>query len=518
MAAIYQQARPYTFDQVVGQEHVKDVLLAGLKRGRTGHAYLFSGPRGVGKTTTARLVAMAVNCEREDPGERPCGECESCLLVRQNRHPDVIELDAASNNSVEDVRDLREKVRLASMRGGTRVWVLDEAHMLSRAAANALLKTLEEPPDNLVFVLATTEPEKLPPTILSRCQHFRFRRLSEEEIVSKLSRLCEEREVEAENEALSLVARAADGAMRDGESLLERLLTSGEKITQQGVEDALGLPPQERMRSLAACLVTAQLAQVFDLSSKLYHDGFAPSSLASHLTETLRDALLNKVTGTGEFTLPLEENDLLRVIHALDDEQERFTRRDDLFGLEVALIKAVNALSYNVPSDAVAVQSASTQPTSTQPTSVQPAAPAYTPTPKAATETPQPQVTEPTTALPDFNPHSTPKPAAGGNGQPPPTPPPTATDSEGEGKGENAPIDWYQVKTQASAQLKAFLMPAQDEVAGRRVQLTFNEKHKFHFGQLKSRQGELAELITKLYGGGFELVLVGPSETVRKKF
>ena len=505
MAAIYQQARPYTFDQVVGQEHVKDVLLAGLKRGRTGHAYLFSGPRGVGKTTTARLVAMAVNCEREDPAERPCGECESCLLVRQNRHPDVIELDAASNNSVEDVRDLREKVRLASMRGGTRVWVLDEAHMLSRAAANALLKTLEEPPDNLVFVLATTEPEKLPPTILSRCQHFRFRRLSEEEIVSKLTRLCEEREVEAEDAALSLVARAADGAMRDGESLLERLLTSGEKITQQGVEDALGLPPQERMRSLAACLVTAQLAQVFDLSSKLYHDGFAPSSLASHLTETLRDALLNKVTGTGEFTLPLEENDLLRVIHALDDEQERFTRRDDLFGLEVALIKAVNTLAHNVPSGAVA-----------QPATTQPTAPAYTPTPKTVTG---PKTAEPATALPDFNPHSKPKPkpAASDNAQPSPSTPAVAK-SESESEGENAPIDWYRVKTQASAQLKAFLMPAQDEVSGRRVQLTFGEKHKFHFGQLKSRQGELAELITKLYGGGFELVLVGPSETVRKKF
>ena len=508
MAAIYQQARPYTFDQVVGQEHVKDVLLAGLKRGRTGHAYLFSGPRGVGKTTTARLVAMAVNCEREDPAERPCGECESCLLVRQNRHPDVIELDAASNNSVEDVRDLREKVRLASMRGGTRVWVLDEAHMLSRAAANALLKTLEEPPDNLVFVLATTEPEKLPPTILSRCQHFRFRRLSEEEIMSKLARLCKEREVEAEDEALSLVARAADGAMRDGESLLERLLTSGEKITQQGVEDALGLPPQERMRSLAACLVSAQLAQVFDLSGKLYHDGFAPSSLASHLTETLRDALLNKVTGAGDFTLNLAENDLLRVIHALDDEQERFTRRDDLFGLEVALIKAVNALSHNVPSDAVV------QPAISQPATTQPAASAYTPTPQTVTG---PKSAEPADSLPDFNPHAAPKPKPTANDDAPSSTP-TVAKSESEGEGESAPIDWYQVKTQASAQLKAFLAPAQNEVAGRKVQLTFDEKHKFHFSQLKSRQKELAELVTKLYGGGFELELVGPGETVRKKF
>ena len=250
MTSIYQRARPRRFDEVVGQEHVKDVLLAALRLGRVGHAYLFSGPRGVGKTTTARLLAMAVNCDAE-AAERPCGDCESCLLVQRGEHPDVIELDAASNNSVDDVRDLREKVRLASLRGGRRVWVLDEAHMLSRAAANALLKTLEEPPPGLVFVLATTEPEKLPPTVLSRCQHFRFRRLSVDEIGRKLARLASEAGVEADAEALALVARAADGAMRDAESLLERLLVEGTRVTRDRAEAALGLPPAERLATLA---------------------------------------------------------------------------------------------------------------------------------------------------------------------------------------------------------------------------------------------------------------------------
>ena len=261
MAAIYQRARPITFAQVIGQEHVKAPLQAALAKGRIGHAYLFSGPRGVGKTTTARLLAMAVNCERD---ERPCGECESCLLVRRGSHPDVTELDAASNNSVEDIRDLREKVYLSSIRGGRRVWILDEAHMLSKSASNALLKTLEEPPEGLVFVLATTEPEKLPPTILSRTQHFRFRRLSEAEIAGKLAALSAEAGVEAAPEALALVARAADGAMRDAESLLERLLATGAPITLRDTESALGLPPQTRVQALARALADRDLTALFE--------------------------------------------------------------------------------------------------------------------------------------------------------------------------------------------------------------------------------------------------------------
>ena len=487
--ALYQQARPITFSQVVGQEHVKDVLTAALKRGRVGHAYLFSGPRGVGKTTTARLVAMAVNCERED---KPCGECESCLLVRRGNHPDVTELDAASNNSVEDVRDLREKVRLTSMRGGRRVWVLDEAHMLSRAASNALLKTLEEPPEGLVFVLATTEPEKLPPTILSRCQHFRFRRLSEDEICGKLVQLCSEAGVEAEAGALELVARAADGAMRDGESLLERLLASGETITVASAEDALGLPPQGKMQTLAEHLTQQDMSGLLSLASELYHAGFAPSSLSEHLTRTLRDALARSVLDEDGFTLSTPELDLLRVIHALDDEKERFSKRDNLFALELALIKAVNVLGSNVPGDAVATTAPTPQPTS------------------GAAAKP----------LPDFNPTGRPpaKPA------PAYTPPPQATVSQsptpenGAARSSTGPnISWHAIKSKADAQLKAFLMPAQDKVSGQTLTLTFEDRHKFHFGQLKSRQDELMKLITGLYGEGVSLVVNGPGGSFSKK-
>ncbi len=349
MSALYQRARPVRFDEVVGQEHVKSVLLAGVRSGRTGHAYLFSGPRGVGKTTTARLLAMAVNCDHEDLEQRPCGVCESCRMVQSGSHPDVFELDAASNNSVEDVRDLREKVHLASLRGGVRVWILDEAHMLTKAAANALLKTLEEPPPGSLFVLATTEPEKLPATVLSRCQHFRFRRLSDAEISGKLAALCEAAGVSAEPDALQLVAQAADGGMRDAESMLERLLVVEGSITLEDAEGALGLPPRDRLQALALGVSTGAIRSTLETAEGLYRDGFSPRTLAEQLGRCLRDALYEQVKdGTG-FRLPLDDAALMRLIHALDDDMERFVRHGDLYALEVTLIKGINATTRNSP-------------------------------------------------------------------------------------------------------------------------------------------------------------------------
>jgi DNA polymerase-3 subunit gamma/tau len=492
MTAIYQQARPYTFDQVVGQDHVKEVLALALAKNRIGHAYLFSGPRGVGKTTTARLIAMAVNCERASEVQPPCGECGSCMAVRQNSHPDVIELDAASNNSVEDVRELREKVNLSAIRGGSRVWILDEAHMLTKSAANALLKTLEEPPSNLVFILATTEPEKLPPTILSRCQHFRFRRLSDTEIASKLTRLCDIAGVEAEPEALSLVARAADGAMRDGESLLERLLVSGKKINRQDAEDALGLPPQERLQALAQSLVHGDLEQLFTAAADLYRAGFAPRSLAERLLMTLRDALYANLGLEGyAFTLPLEETAMLRLIHALDDESDRFVRHDDLFSLEVALIKAYNALQNNVPADAVA----EVIPQQTR----QATAPAQTAQPSKP-------------AVPDFDPH-------GSGSTPPARARPTAAERTKQApppQAKSAPsIDWHTIQTKAGVRLKAFMQPAEAEVNGDTLVLTFADHYKFHFEQLKRHEDKLGDLVNTLYGDRVTLEIRGPGKALR---
>ena len=343
MSAIYQRARPIRWEDVVGQGHVKDVLKVALEQGRLGHAYLFSGPRGVGKTTTARLIAMTANCTGPDP--KPCGECESCLSVRAGSHPDVMEIDAASNNSVDDVRDLREKVGLAAMRGGKKIYILDEAHMMSRSAFNALLKTLEEPPPHVIFILATTEPEKIIPTILSRCQHYRFRRLTPEEIAGKLAGLAAGEGAHAEPEALALIGRLADGAMRDGESLLERMLAAGTAVTRAGVEEALGLPPGERVRGVAAALVAGDAGAALSGAAALYRDGFAARKVVGGLVSAL-GAALHAELGLGDQEARLEGADLPRLLRlqaALDEQDSRFARAADGQSLELALTHALLA-------------------------------------------------------------------------------------------------------------------------------------------------------------------------------
>jgi DNA polymerase III subunit gamma/tau len=500
MAAMVHRARPRRFDEVVGQEHVKDVLLAALRRGRVGHAYLFSGPRGVGKTTSARLLAMALNCDA--PAEqRPCGACESCLMVQRGEHPDVIELDAASNNSVDDVRDLREKVRLASLRGGSRVWVLDEAHMLSRAAANALLKTLEEPPPGLVFVLATTEPEKLPATVLSRCQHFRFRRLSEGEIAGKLERLVAEAGVEVEAGALALVARAADGAMRDAESLLERLLVSGERITRATAEGALGLPPRERLLALASALAATDWDALLGEAGTLYRDGFAPRTIAEQLGRTLRDLLLARLAGGEGDAGGLDPDALIRAIDTLEGNHERFVRQGDLYALEVVLLRVARSLQV-APSEPVA------SPPERTGASVRPVAAAEA-APVAASARPTRAAAPASDDPPPFEPLERAKPAASARATPSSRPAAETGAQIGADEGEG--FTWHHLMTRAPTQLKAFLQPAAGELDEGVLTLRYSERHAFHHTQLRKRETELLALIDELGGAPLEVVIEGPS-------
>ncbi|HSW58220.1 MAG TPA: DNA polymerase III subunit gamma/tau, partial [Dehalococcoidales bacterium] len=221
----YRKFRPQTLADVEGQSHVTQTLLNALKNSNISHAYLFCGPRGTGKTSTARILAKAINCLNNQGRGEPCNECEMCQAIMQDRAMDVIEIDAASNRGIDDIRDLREKVNYSPTQARRKVYIIDEFHMLSREASNALLKTLEEPPPHVVFVLATTEAHKVLPTILSRCQHFDFHRLSRVDVTAKLNKISQVENINIDPQSLQMIARSTTGSMRDAENLLEQLYT-----------------------------------------------------------------------------------------------------------------------------------------------------------------------------------------------------------------------------------------------------------------------------------------------------
>ena len=291
--AFYRKWRPQTFDRIVGQTHVVRTLRNALVSGRIHHAYLFAGPRGTGKTTTARLLAKAVNCLASEE-ERPCNECAICKAVNDGRLIDLIEIDAASNTGVDDVRELRERVGFRPNEARYKVYVVDEVHMLSNAAFNALLKTLEEPPPHAIFVLATTEPHKIPATVLSRCQRFDFRRIPLEQIVDRLQWITNQEEIQADRDALMLVAQQATGSMRDAESLLDQLASYGDsgRITIAAVRAALGTGDWEAVREVTDALAAGEVAQGLSAINTAVDQGTDPRQFARQIVEYLRQLLL----------------------------------------------------------------------------------------------------------------------------------------------------------------------------------------------------------------------------------
>ncbi len=291
---IYRRWRPRNLSEIVGQETVTTTLRNAVRTGRVGHAYLFSGPRGTGKTSTGRILAKAVNCENPVEGE-PCGVCPSCLSIARGETLDIIEIDAASNRSVDDVRMLRERVGYAAASLKRKVYIIDEVHMLTEVASNALLKTLEEPPPHVMFVLATTELHKVLPTIVSRCQCFAFRRLAFEAIVSKLRRVCESESIDAGDEALSLVARAAGGSLRDAENLLQQLIAShGTVLRPADVRDELGVVEDSSVLRLAECVVSRDLPGSLRLLHEAADAGVDVRHLGRQIVESLHDMVLLK--------------------------------------------------------------------------------------------------------------------------------------------------------------------------------------------------------------------------------
>jgi len=290
--ALYRKYRPRSWAQVIGQDHVIQTLKNAIAADRVGHAYLFAGPRGTGKTTVARILAKAVNCLAADPANRPCDECENCRAVNQNRFLDLIEMDAASNTGVDDVRDLRDKIGFSPSQGKYRVYIIDEVHMLSTPAFNALLKTLEEPPPHAIFVLATTEIHKIPATVLSRCQRHEFRRVAVREIVANLRQIVESEGWHADDEALTLIARQATGSIRDAQSLLDQLSSAGMKITLDLAQSVLGTAASQAVLDMIDAVDRRNSAVALETLRRAVDSGADPRTLARQIVEYLRSLLL----------------------------------------------------------------------------------------------------------------------------------------------------------------------------------------------------------------------------------
>jgi DNA polymerase-3 subunit gamma/tau len=298
--------RPSTFDDVIGQPHVVQTLVNSITTKRIAQAYLFSGTRGVGKTTVARILAKALNCERGPTGT-PCGTCSNCLEIAQGTSVDVMEIDGASNTSVDDVREIRENVKFAAFRGKYRVYIIDEVHMLSNSAFNALLKTLEEPPPHVVFIFATTEIHKIPATILSRCQHYNFRRIPRTEIIERLRHVVNQDKIVIEERSLMALARASEGSMRDGLSLLDQAVAFGGKtIVHADLEALLGAVPQELVRAMIQAITAQESAPALRVLAQLLDQGHDLRAYCAEVVEYLRNMLVVSVV-----TSPQEQQGLI---------------------------------------------------------------------------------------------------------------------------------------------------------------------------------------------------------------
>lgn len=351
--ALYRQYRPKAFEEVIGQEHITTILRNQITGGRVAHAYLFAGTRGTGKTSTAKIFARAVNC-RDNSGGNPCNVCAVCKMDLEGKLIDVIEIDAASNRGVDEIRDLREKVKYPPAEGKYRVYIIDEVHMLTAEAFNALLKTLEEPPAHVIFILATTEPQKLPATILSRCQRFDFKRISVEDIAARLKYVLEKQELEAEEEAVKLIAETADGAMRDALSVLDQCAVFREgRLTVEHVVSVLGLAGDGYLFDLSKAVLNSDAAGCMEIVDAAVREGKDIGQLFKDAIQHFRDIMIAKVCPEGLKDISQEKRgrltdlagsiDLDPVIRAINTLSEaeakaKWSSQPRIF-LEVALIK-----------------------------------------------------------------------------------------------------------------------------------------------------------------------------------
>ena len=321
---LYRKWRPPRFSDIVGQGPITQTLTQAVAHGRTAHAYLFCGPRGTGKTSTARVLAKSLNCTMRPPAiGDPCGACENCRAIDNGSFIDLIEVDAASNRGIDEIRDLREKVRFAPTVGRNKVYIIDEAHALTNDAFNAFLKTLEEPPPHSVFVLATTEPERLPPTIVSRCQRFDFHRIAMQDMTERLAGIAQEEGVEVSPEVLRLIGRASGGSLRDGTNLLDQLITSfGSRVTVEQARELLGISGEESALALVKHLLTGNTAQALEVINSVADEGVDLRPLHRMTVELLRASLLIKSGAASSLDLSKDaESQLSFVANSVSLEQ-----------------------------------------------------------------------------------------------------------------------------------------------------------------------------------------------------
>jgi len=319
--ALYRKFRPLNFSEMVGQEHITRTLRNQVIEQRVGHAYLFNGGRGTGKTSAAKILARAVNCLNPKDGE-PCNECEICKAILSGSLTDVVEMDAASNNSVEDIRAIRDEVNFLPTRAKYRVYIIDEVHMLSTGAFNALLKTLEEPPEHVKFILATTEPQKLPATILSRCQRFDFKRISTQDIIKRLEIICKESNIQISKEALELIAILSEGAMRDAISILERCAAEQtEEINEDKVRDLVGIPKITYINKLAKGIINKEPEEAINIVNTILEEGKDIDNFLWELIKYIKDILVYKSTSKLEIYNQEEINNIKELADGTDKER-----------------------------------------------------------------------------------------------------------------------------------------------------------------------------------------------------
>jgi DNA polymerase-3 subunit gamma/tau len=337
--ALYRIWRPASWEEVVGQDHIIQTLKNAVTADKVSQAYLFAGPRGTGKTTTARLLAKAVNCLDPDLSKRPCNACENCIAVNEGRFLDLIEIDAASNTSVDDIRELRDNINFSPSQGRFKVYIIDEVHMLSTSAFNALLKTLEEPPSHVIFVLATTEIHKIPATVLSRCQRHEFRRIPVQTIIEKLKMLCAQEHIEIEEEALSLVARQATGSLRDAISLIDQLSSIGKVITLETAQNILGTATSQTVLDLGQAIQDHDSARGLELIHTALDAGTDPRQFARQVVDYLRTLLVIKLNGSKDLELLPEVRSLMEA-HAQNFSIEQLIATINQFNAAATDLKA----------------------------------------------------------------------------------------------------------------------------------------------------------------------------------